>query len=200
MVGVAGPTDRAAISDRFLGLQYLARIVYSMDMDWIYTQPPAGAASLAAPAPLPTWGHEGGPMVRLQSRDASDAEISTYIGQGEVSLSELYVAYSAFLTSTPTRLTLVDLSSARLPPIAFRTIHSLATRVAQLGRRRRRGGRSAIVCGREPDFGLARVFVSLVSAAGDPVRFAVFGRLNLAKAWLQGESVDSCVSVRATPS
>ena len=130
-------------------------------------------------------------MVRLQSRDASDAEISTFSAQGEASLSELYAAYVAFLKSAPTRLTLVDLSSARLPSIDFGSIRSLAMRVAQIGRRRREGGRSAIVCAREPDFGLARVFVSLVSAERQPVCFAVFGGPNSAKVWLKGESGDS---------
>ena len=122
------------------------------------------------------------------SAPASGCEISTFTAPGEADPSDLYAAYVSFLKSTSSRLTLVDLSSAKLPPIAFAGIRILALHVAQIERRRRRGGRSAIVCAREADSGLARVFVSLVSAEGDPVRFAVFGHQDAARAWLRAES------------
>jgi hypothetical protein len=124
-------------------------------------------------------------MVRPSSRDAGQPEISTFTSPPESRPADLYADYIAFLRSTASRLILVDLSSTTLPPVPFCDISALAKQVAQIERWRGRGDRSAIVCAQEGDYGLARVFVSLVSAEDDHGLFAVFRQRDSAKAWLR---------------
>jgi hypothetical protein len=118
------------------------------------------------------------------------AEISTYVGQGELSPNELFEAYSALLDSAPTSLALVDLSSATLARIDAESMQQLARRVAQLGKERGTHGKAAIVCSRDVDFGMARMFSTLVALEDDAVQFAVFPGLNSARVWLSGETGD----------
>jgi len=124
-------------------------------------------------------------MMRLV---AQDAELSTFVAQGALSPDEILKAYSVVLNSSPTRLTLLDLSSASLAHISGDSMRELARRVAELGKKRRKAGRTAIVCSRDVDFGMARMFSTLASLEGHPLKFAVFPGPNSARAWLRGET------------
>jgi hypothetical protein len=124
-------------------------------------------------------------MVLLESRDAG---VPTFAAQGEVSLGELFEAYTAILRSTLRPLTLLDLSSATLAPIDFRGVRDLVERVARLPNGDQERRRSAIVCRREVDFSLARLLMSLLALEGHAMSFAVFPGRSSALAWLSGES------------
>jgi hypothetical protein len=124
-------------------------------------------------------------MVELKERSA---DRTTFVAVGKVSPSELFEAYCAFLDSGPTPLTVVDLSSATLAGIDAESMRELARRVAQLGKQRHVRGKAAIVCSRDVDFGMARMFSTLASLEGHPMEFAVFPGLNSARAWLAGET------------
>jgi hypothetical protein len=124
-------------------------------------------------------------MVELKERSA---DLSTFVAVGELSPEELFETYRAFVDSAPTSLALVDLSSATLARIDAESMRQLARRTAALGMQRRIRGRAAIVCARDVDFGMARMFSTLASLVGHPIQFAVFPGPNSARAWLTGET------------
>jgi hypothetical protein len=124
-------------------------------------------------------------MVELKERSA---DLTTFVAVGELSPDVLLEAYRTFLDSAPTPLAIVDLSSATLARIDAEGMRQLARRTAQLGKRRRVRGKAAIVCRRDVDFGMARMFSTLASLEGHPVEFAVFPGPHSARAWLAGET------------
>jgi hypothetical protein len=119
---------------------------------------------------------------------AQDVELTTLTAHGELTADELLDAYATFLDAAPTRLTLMDLSRARLAPVSADSMRDIAVQVAAVGRQCKRLGRSAIVCSRDVDYGLIRMFSPLVEIRGSPVRFRVFRGSASAKAWLYGET------------
>jgi hypothetical protein len=124
-------------------------------------------------------------MVELKERSA---DITTFVAAGDLRPHELLDAYRAFLDSAPTPLALIDLSSASLARIDAESMRQLARRTAELGKQRHVRGKAAIVCGRDVDFGMARMFSTLASLEGHPIQFAVFPGPNSARAWLTGET------------
>jgi deoxyribodipyrimidine photolyase len=117
-------------------------------------------------------------MVELKERSA---DLSTFVAVGELSPEELFETYRAFVDSAPTSL-------ATLARIDAESMRQLARRTAALGMQRRIRGRAAIVCARDVDFGMARMFSTLASLVGHPIQFAVFPGPNSARAWLTGET------------
>lgn len=103
--------------------------------------------------------------------------------------SELLTAYVDFLDAgeTTSPNVLWDFSSATLTKLSSDAIRELAADVIRVGHGRRRPGKSALVCVRDVDFGLARMLVILISDQGLPVQFQVFHDVGDAKAWLAGE-------------
>lgn len=103
--------------------------------------------------------------------------------------SEILAVYAQFLDAgehtSPN--VLWDLSTATLTPLSSKAIRQLAADFIRVGHGRRRPGKSALVCGGDVDFGLARMLVTLVSEQGLPVEGHVFHDVNDAKAWLAGE-------------
>jgi hypothetical protein len=126
-------------------------------------------------------------MVQLEERGA---DLATFVAVGDLGPDELFDAHRALVESAPTLLALVDLSSATLSRIDGRAMRQLAWRTAQLGKQRRARGRVALVCVRDVDFGMARMFSMLASIEGHPVRFEVFPGPHSARAWLAGEVED----------
>ena len=106
----------------------------------------------------------------------------------ELRADELLDAYATFLNAAPTRLTLMDLSGARLAGVSADSMRDITEHVVQVGRQCKKLGRSAIVCSRDVDYGLNRIFSPLVGLKGSPVRFRVFPGSASAKAWLYGET------------
>jgi hypothetical protein len=115
------------------------------------------------------------------------AEIARFVAVGELSPDEILEAHRTFLDSAPRVLALVDLSSATLARIDGESMRQLARRAAQLGNHRHARGRVAIVCARDVDFGMARMFSTYASLYCHPVRFEVFPGPDSARAWLAGE-------------
>jgi hypothetical protein len=118
---------------------------------------------------------------------AKEAKLTMFVGRGELTADELLVAYSHFLATGASRLTLWDLSAATLNQFDGQGIRRMARTVAQAAKGRRPFGKVAIVCGRPADFGKARMLGTYLSVEGHPVRFEVFTDLDSAKAWLTGE-------------
>jgi hypothetical protein len=115
------------------------------------------------------------------------ARFSSYVGSGELSADELLEAYSAFLDSSPTPLTLVNLAAASLERIDAKDIEALAERMMDTGKGRWQG-KAAIVCKRSRGFSLAYLLVTLLDLMGHPAHLAVFSGPNAARRWLRGQT------------
>ncbi len=119
-------------------------------------------------------------MVKLL---AQESEVCTFVADGETSAAELRDAYQALSLAPPHR-TLFDLTSATAERIDLDTMLDLARRVAEVGHRRLRLSRAALVCTRDPDYSMARALVTAVLLEGLSIRVAVFAEREAAKAWL----------------
>jgi hypothetical protein len=117
------------------------------------------------------------------------ADLTTVLVSGEVTVPELLAAYSDFLTADAgtSPNVLWDFSAASMAALSAGAIRDLASGLVQAGRGRRRPGRSALLCSREVDFGLARMLALLVEDQGLPVELRVFRDRDVARAWLRGQ-------------
>jgi hypothetical protein len=121
----------------------------------------------------------------------SEAEFAVVVAEGDLDDDQLLTAYEEYLQRDPVPLTLWDLSKARLDQIDAVALRALARRVAELGKRvRSRNARSAVVCARPEDFGLARMLMMYLVVEGYPVRIAAFMNRDEAKAWLRCEDAE----------
>ena len=112
---------------------------------------------------------------------ASDLTIVTV--EGSVSADQVRNQIVGFLKGEPTRLVLWDIrrgSLADISPDAMRTLVSAGAPYAH----RRRGGRTAIVCVHDVDFGLSRLFKAIAELQHIPFEINVFREMRLALAWL----------------
>jgi hypothetical protein len=110
-------------------------------------------------------------------------ELITFVAAGEITTSELLRAYRLLLDGPPTK-SLWDLSSATTARIPAEDVRDLADDVRRITRGRRPPGRSAVVCSRGVDYGLARMFSMLLDDTEQPLKLAVFHELRDARAWL----------------
>jgi hypothetical protein len=115
------------------------------------------------------------------------ASVETLVAVGELSADEILEAHRTFLDSAPKVRALLDLSSATLAGIDGESMREVARRAAQLGNRSHVRGRIAIVCARDVDFGMARMFSTYASLYSHPVHFEVFPGAHSARAWLAGD-------------
>ena len=113
-------------------------------------------------------------------------ELTTFVAQGEMSPEEILTALSHFLEAGASRLTLWDLSNARLSEVPAESIRAVARRMAQLGKGRRPKGRAAVVCGRLADILMARLLAAYLAAEGYPAEVAAFTNTESARAWVAG--------------
>jgi hypothetical protein len=114
---------------------------------------------------------------------ASDPGALTFVGRGELTVDEILAAYKLFLDmASPTAGVLWDLSLATLAAIPMAEFRALAERMAKMGAACR-GGKSAVVCGRDVDFGIARMLQGLIADSGR-AQVAVFRELAEARVWL----------------
>lgn len=123
-------------------------------------------------------------MVSLQ---AKEAELTTFVARGELTKEELLDAYASLLNGEPSPLVLWDLTDATLARVRAGDMPLVAKAVAELARGRRPMGRSAFVCGRLVDFGLARMLTTYLSLSGYPTQLEAFMDGTRARAWLRGE-------------
>jgi hypothetical protein len=122
-------------------------------------------------------------MVRLEGQGAG---VATFVGCGELSPNDLIEVSFAFLDSSATALTLIDLTKASLGQISGESMRVLARRVGRLAKDRGAHGKAAIICSSDVDFGMARMFATVASIEG--LCFAVFPGPNSARGWLRDES------------
>jgi hypothetical protein len=121
-------------------------------------------------------------MVQLRT----GAELTVALASGEVAAAEVLATYRLFLEAgegtSPN--VLWDFSAATMVAVSSAEIRALAAEIVSAGRDRRRPGRTALVCPRDVDFGLARMLTLLVADHGLPVELCVFRERAEAIAWL----------------
>jgi hypothetical protein len=125
-------------------------------------------------------------MIELLSHESG---ITTFVGQGSITARELAAAYAQFVANAPTSRVLWDLSSATLAYVDAEDIRKLARDLTEIGKMRRLSGKSAVLCGRQVDFGMARMLQTYLELEGYGVNVAAFVDRNRALQWL-GEGSD----------
>lgn len=87
----------------------------------------------------------------------SEAGLTTFVATGQVTARELFAAYAEFLAESPTPLVLWDLTDATLAYVQAPDVRHLARDLARIDIGRRLKGKSALLCSRQVDFGIARM-------------------------------------------
>jgi hypothetical protein len=126
-------------------------------------------------------------MVRLQSREVGDAQISTFVAHGQLTPADVLAAYDDFLRGAPTRLVLWDLTSATVTTITSGELRDMAKRLTQLAAECPTPGKTAIVCGPQVNFGMARMLEAFLSMERFPGGLEVSSDPHSALAWLTGK-------------
>jgi hypothetical protein len=120
----------------------------------------------------------------MVSEHGREAEITTFVGRGDLGAPELLGAYSVFVRG-PSRLVLWDLTGAQLTndqdDVA---VWGFAVMVASLAKGRRTTGKTAIVCSCPEDRRLASTLIAYLRIGGYPVRVEEFADTETAKSWL----------------
>jgi hypothetical protein len=88
-----------------------------------------------------------------------------------------------FLTEEPTRLALWDFRAGSLSGIASNDLQSIVERGKQFADSRK-GGRTAIVCSTDLDYGLGRMFQTFADIDRIPIEINIFRNLDDANEWL----------------
>jgi hypothetical protein len=120
-------------------------------------------------------------MIELSSRES---DLTVFFAQGTIGAHEIVDAYSHFLGKSPTRLVLWDFTQAVVTELDAGAMGRLAHQIAEVGRARRPSGRSAVLCGRQADFEIARMIQAHLELEGRGVQTAAFMERASALAWL----------------
>lgn len=103
--------------------------------------------------------------------------------RGEVDAEQVLSQIITFLTGEPTRLVLWDFRAGSLARISPGELKMIAEKGAPYADRRR-GGRTAVVCSKEADYGLSRMFQTFARLAHIPFEINVFRDVTEAREWL----------------
>jgi hypothetical protein len=120
-------------------------------------------------------------LVQLAS---SQTNLSIFTARGTLDASELLATYRAFIENGPTPFVLWDITAATLAGLSVRSVQDLAKQVVKLNNGCRKGGRSAVVCSREIDFGIANLLIAYARLEGHPLQVQTFRTTNDAMRWL----------------
>lgn len=105
----------------------------------------------------------------------------------EVDAEQVLSQIISFLTGEPTQLVLWDIREGSLARLSSEDMRMIIQRGAQFADRRK-GGRTAIVCSTDIDYGFGRMFETLASLQHIPFEISVFRDLSEAKQWLHQRS------------
>jgi hypothetical protein len=124
-------------------------------------------------------------MIRLRG---GKAELTTFVGRGDLTIPELVEAYSNYMTQSPSRLVLWDLRGGRLTgDTDDLALWKLAEAAVRLAEGRRTAGRTAIVCSCPEDLCHAGTVRRYFAIARYPVQVKEFVDMKMAMTWLVEE-------------
>jgi|SRR5215472_15497610 len=114
-----------------------------------------------------------------------EKDLTVFTVVDDIDAKQVLSEVLAFLTGEPTHCVLWDIragSLTRVTPAGLRMIAERATELAH----RRSGGRTAIVCSTDVDYGLSRMFQTFAELLQAPVEFTVSRDVTGAREWLYG--------------
>jgi hypothetical protein len=128
-------------------------------------------------------GEVTGAMAHITSKLEAENDLTVVTVVGGVDAEQVQSQIISFLTGDPTPLVLWDVRAGSLTGLSGEDIRTIIQSGAWYADRRK-GGRTAIVCPREVDYGLGRMFESLASIYHIPFEINVFRNLGEAREWL----------------
>lgn len=122
---------------------------------------------------------------RIDQTVDHERNLTTVTVTGAVDADQVCRQILGFLGANPTSRVLWDLRSGTLSMLSATDMQRIITDCAEHADKRR-GGRTAVLCARPVDFGLARMFETLAELYHVPFDIRVFGEHDEAMAWLFG--------------
>jgi hypothetical protein len=122
-------------------------------------------------------------VATIQRAVLEEADLSIFAAEGELRLEEIVDELLDQLAERPTRLVLWDLSAADLSRAANAAIVDLAWHIKGPVIRMH-GGRMAMVCPRNSEFDVARMFRDAAARLRVPLKVGVFRAREDAASWL----------------
>jgi hypothetical protein len=113
-------------------------------------------------------------------------QITTHTVKGETSFDEMMATIRAFYSGNPTANVIWDLREGTFAALASKQIESIATLTSGLSKHRIVGKTAGIVA-HDVDFGIVRMFSSLVEAKGYKPETGVFHDKKAAMDWIAGK-------------
>jgi hypothetical protein len=123
-------------------------------------------------------------MGTITRSTSADESITYFHVIGDVDGEQVLNQIVDFLTGTPTRLVVWDLGSGTLRKISPADLKMIIVRAAPYAGSRA-GGRTAIVCVNDRDYGLSRMFEAFAESYDIPFEIQVFRNPEAARAWLE---------------
>jgi len=113
----------------------------------------------------------------------SEIELTIFAVNDEVEAEQVLKEIILFLTGTPTQLVLWDIRQGTLERISPSDLRMIVERASPFAGRRK-GGRTAIVCTTDLNFGLSRMFQIFAELMQIPFEIHVARNVEDAKKWL----------------
>ncbi|HEX3037268.1 MAG TPA: hypothetical protein VHT73_19460 [Thermodesulfobacteriota bacterium] len=110
-------------------------------------------------------------------------DLTAFTVVGEVDVEQMLSQIISFLTGEPTQLVLWDITVGSLERISSNDVQMIVERAKPFSDRRK-GGRTAIVCLRDLEYGISRMFQNFADIMQVPFEINVFRNLEKAREWL----------------
>lgn len=112
-----------------------------------------------------------------------EAKLTVYAATGAMTVDDVSNTITACLTENPTLLVIWDIREAFFSGVTGDDLRRVVIRARPLAESRA-GGKTAIVCSRGVDYGLARLFQIYVELYEAPIDIQVFDSMDAATEWL----------------
>jgi hypothetical protein len=113
----------------------------------------------------------------------AEAQLTTYVAAGPLTANDVSKTVVSCLTENPTRLVIWDVREASFSNVTGDDLRKVVINARPLAESRA-GGKTAIVCSRGADYGLARLFQTYAELYEAPIDIKVFDSMDDATAWL----------------
>jgi hypothetical protein len=122
------------------------------------------------------------------TRSSPEPDLTLFEVVGDADAEHVLRQIITFLREAPTPLVLWDFSRGSMRVMTSEDLRAIATQAAPYTDVRR-GGRTAILCASDVDFGLGRMFQAFVEILAAPFDLMVFRDPGEARAWLMQRPV-----------
>lgn len=122
-------------------------------------------------------------MGRITTSSDTENGLTVFTVIDKVDAEQLLRRVISFLTEEPTRFVLWDFRAGSLASLGSEDLKNIVEQGKQFADSRK-GGRTAIVCSTDLDFGLSRMFQVYAETSHVPFEISVFRNFDEAGAWL----------------